>query len=325
MYKKNDYLHFSNLIYKVIELETLNRGINEEKLKKGSLAKNELIKEFIATNNIEGDIVSSSLAKRFLKEQLSKSELEKRWIGIKYAHDIIWSNDFTLNIEYMHETHRALLRNVDIPGGIWKTKINQVGSLITTHPDDVPTLVNNALGTYLSSKITDLASVFNIIPFISEFLAIHPYEDGNGRMSRLIMSKELYEAGFKFVKYISVSKFLWEDQKRYIDALEKRNKAWSSKSLKPSDLIPLFEVILDSLIKAAQVAFDYQNKKTLSYNDFKKELLLILQYEQLSISQIEKKLNLKNSRSSINKWLKELIENKDINIKGNKKASIYYI
>jgi len=125
------------------------------------------------------------------------------------------------------------------------------------------------------------------------------------------MNRELYEAGYKFVKYISISKFLWDRCKEYVKALEERNNAWASKSLQPQHLIPLFNVILDSLIDAANIAIDYLKLKRYTKDEFKKRVLLELSIPK-SISEIINSLSLSNSRSSIVKWLKELVNNGDI-------------
>jgi len=322
MFKREDYLHFTEILNKIQILETLNRNLDEYKLSKLLSIKDEKINEFISTNNIEGDIVSFSNAQKIIKESLCESDVQKRWIGIKYAHNILWSNKYQLNSEYIHEIHRALMRNVPTIGGAWKTKLNQVGSLITALPEEVPSLMNNLLTNFLSSKLTEGSSVFNIIPFVSEFLAIHPYEDGNGRMSRLLMNRELYNAGYKFVKYISISKYLWDRRDEYVKALEYRNNAWAAKTLQPLHLIPLFNVLLDSLIDAAKKAHHYLRFKRYAREEFKKRVVAEL-FNPKSISDITKDLLAANSRSSIVKWLNELVDEGKIKQIGKLKSAKY--
>jgi Fic family protein len=113
-----------------------------------------------------------------------------------------------MNLENIKEVHRALMRNIEITGGIFKQKINQVGSLITTHPEDVTKELNELFIDYQEAVILEGKSIFSIVPFIAIFLAIHPFEDGNGRLSRLIFNRMVFDAGYKFVKYISVSKYI---------------------------------------------------------------------------------------------------------------------
>ena len=324
MYKTIEYMHFSNITLKVMELEQLNRRIDIDKLKKLSIVKNERLKEFIATNNIEGDNISFSVAKQFLRtsEALAQSELERRWIGIKFASDEIWKDSFYLDVENMFVVHRALMSRINLAGGIYKQKINQVGTLITTHPEDVPNEMFNMLSTFNMAYVNE-NSIYQIIPFLSEFLAIHPFEDGNGRMSRLITSRLAYDAGYKFTKYISLSKYLWDNKQEYISALESRNKAWGRKELTPQDLIPLFEVILDSLISAAKKALEYLSLKKYSKQEFSETLKLIL-VKELSFSEIVSFLKPSNSDNSLKSWIKELILSNEIGRVGSLRTTKYF-
>lgn len=324
MYKRLDYNRFYEITERVAKLEQLNRTLDIDKLESISSIKNELVEEFIATNNIEDDIVSLSTAKQFLRkgEELSDNKLLKRWIGIKYAHDVIWDDKYSFQNEYIHQAHRALMSKTDIAGGVYKTKLNQVSSLVTAHPDDVPKMMFELFTTYISSKMSDGSSVYNIIPMISEFLAIHPYEDGNGRMSRLIMNRELYDAGFKFVKYISISKFIWEQKDKYIAALEKRNNGWASKTLIPNDLVDLFIVILDALISACEKAHEYMHLIKYNYSTFSDNVLKVSS-RAISFKEITALLKPSNSNSSLKSWLKVMVQENKLKLIGEGKASKY--
>ena len=323
MFKTSEYLEFRDLTIKVMELEQLNRKIDIQKLSKISSVSNEVIQEFIASNNIENDIISFDIAKKFLRkdENISKGDLEKRWIGIKYASYVIWKDSFITNIKYINEAHRALMSKTSIVGGIFKQKLNQVGSLVTSYPDDVPKEMFNLLSTFIPEYLTQ-SSIYQIVPFISEFLAIHPYEDGNGRMSRLLMNKLFYDAGFKFVKYISISKYLWLNRKEYISALESRNETWARKQLAPRNLLPFFHIIIDSLIDGAKRALEYLSLKRYSKEEFAKVLKSYL-VKDASFSSIMKLLKPSNSNNSIKKWIKEMVDNKEIIKCGSLRTTTY--
>lgn len=66
-----------------------------------------------------------------------------------------------------------------------------------------------------------------IIPmFVLDFLCIHPFSDGNGRMSRLLTLLLLYRAGYIVGKYISIEKLIETSKDTYYEALEDSSKNW---------------------------------------------------------------------------------------------------
>jgi len=66
-----------------------------------------------------------------------------------------------------------------------------------------------------------------VIPvFILDFVSIHPFNDGNGRMSRLLTLLLLYKAGYLVGKYISIEKIIEETKESYYDTLEKSSNGW---------------------------------------------------------------------------------------------------
>ena len=71
--------------------------------------------------------------------------------------------------------------------GDYKKMSNEVGGQETTAPEDVPTAMKKLLKKYRSRKVLDLHDLLN---FHYEFERIHPFQDGNGRVGRLILFKE---------------------------------------------------------------------------------------------------------------------------------------
>lgn len=66
-----------------------------------------------------------------------------------------------------------------------------------------------------------------IIPmFILDFLCIHPFNDGNGRMSRLLTLLLLYRAGYIVGKYISIEKVIETTKDTYYEALQSSSQGW---------------------------------------------------------------------------------------------------
>ena len=62
--------------------------------------------------------------------------------------------------------------------------------------------------------------------FIHDFLCIHPFNDGNGRMSRLLTLLLLYRSGYQVEKYISIEKHIEKTKNVYYDTLEEASQGW---------------------------------------------------------------------------------------------------
>ena len=73
---------------------------------------------------------------------------------------------------------------------------------------------------------TDVDPLLIIPLFIVDFLCIHPFNDGNGRMSRLLTLLLLYRAGYIVGKYISIEKMIEQTKETYYEALENSSAYW---------------------------------------------------------------------------------------------------
>ncbi len=104
--------------------------------------------------------------------------------------------------------------------GDYKKRANTVGGIETTRPEDVPGIMKSLLGSYNSiSHVT----IDDIIAFHAEFELVHPFQDGNGRVGRLIALKEclahglipfLIEDSKKFFYYRGLSR--WREEKAWL-------------------------------------------------------------------------------------------------------------
>ena len=72
----------------------------------------------------------------------------------------------------------------------------------------------------------DMDPLLLIPMFILDLLCIHPFNDGNGRMSRLLTLLLLYRAGYIVGKYISIEKLIEESKETYYEALQQSSQGW---------------------------------------------------------------------------------------------------
>jgi Fic family protein len=93
-------------------------------------------------------------------------------------------------------------------------------------------------------EVTD--SLILIPCFILDFLCIHPFNDGNGRMSRLLTILLLYKCGYNVGKYISIEKKISDNKNAYYDALEQADQGWLQETNDPKPFIRyMLNIILD--------------------------------------------------------------------------------
>lgn len=83
--------------------------------------------------------------------------------------------------------------------------------------------------------------------FIHDFLCIHPFNDGNGRMSRLLTTLLLYRSGFYVGKYISLEAKIAKNQDLYYEALGKAQKGWHEGE---EDVVPFIKYLLGTILAA---------------------------------------------------------------------------
>lgn len=107
-----------------------------------------------------------------------------------------------------------------------------------------------------------------IIPmFVLDFLCIHPFSDGNGRMSRLLTLLLLYRAGYIVGKYISIEKMIEQTKKTYYEALQNSSANWHEEK---NDYIPFVQYTL-GIVVAAYREFSSRVKLMVSSNLSKPE------------------------------------------------------
>ena len=107
-----------------------------------------------------------------------------------------------------------------------------------------------------------------IIPmFILDFLCIHPFNDGNGRMSRLLTLLLLYRAGYIVGKYISIEKLIEQTKDTYYEALQNSSAYWHDDK---NDYIPFVQYTL-GVVVAAYREFSSRVKRIATSNLSKPE------------------------------------------------------
>ncbi|MCK5475266.1 MAG: Fic family protein [Candidatus Pacebacteria bacterium] len=92
-----------------------------------------------------------------------------------------------------------------------------------------------------------------IANFLVEFLKIHPFQDGNGRLSRVLTNLLLLKAGYEYMPYVSHEKLIEDNKPEYYIALRKSQKTMGSKK---ENVVPWIEFFFTILIKQSQMAME---------------------------------------------------------------------
>lgn len=93
----------------------------------------------------------------------------------------------------------------------------------------------------------ELEPLIAIPVFIHDFLCIHPFNDGNGRMSRLLTTLLLYRSGFYVGKYISLEAKIAKNKDLYYEALNRAQHGWHEGT---EDVVPFIKYLLGTILAA---------------------------------------------------------------------------
>ncbi len=145
-----------------------------------------------------------------------------------------------------------------------------------------------------------------IANFIFEYLAIHPFQDGNGRTSRILTNLLLLQNGYSFTPYVSHEKIIEENKVDYYLSLKKTTSTWKSDN---EDLTPWLFFFLDIVLKQGKFAVELTKKdQTEKYLSEKQNKIwqCFLEHKKLSRKEIGEKtgVNIKTIEQGLNKLLK---------------------
>lgn len=154
--------------------------------------------------------------------------------------------------------HSMLFRYTTIKSGFWKRIDNEIteerpdGTKVLrfkpTSADATPQYMKQLITLYNAHLEEGKYDPLILIPlFVFDFLCVHPFSDGNGRISRLLMLMLLYQSGYKVGKYISIERIIEDSKKSYYDSLALSSKAWHEGK---HDILPWLNYFYGTLLAA---------------------------------------------------------------------------
>ncbi len=215
-----------------------------------------------SSNRIEGIITTANrIGKLVRKKTAPRNRNEKEIAGYRDVLNLVHeSYDYIpLTTNIILQLHRDLMQYADTGiGGRFKATQNYLQETLpdgTTFirftpvaPYETRPCVESICQNYNDAIARNKIDPLLLLPiFIHDFLCIHPFDDGNGRMSRLLTVLLLYKSGFEVGKYISIEKHIEKTKNVYYDALEESSVNWHDGNEDPTPFIKyMLGVILAS-------------------------------------------------------------------------------
>lgn len=288
-----------------------------------------------ASNAIEGIVTTNTRIKQLVKEKTTpKNRAEEEIAGYRDVLNIIHESfdAIPLTQNFILQLHKIMYSHMNNPmAGRTKNVQNYISA---THSDGKTEVLFTPLDPFETPAALDkiceeynrvignneLEPLIAIPVFIHDFLCIHPFNDGNGRMSRLLTTLLLYRNGFYVGKYISLEAMIAKHKDLYYNALGISQEGWIEGNDNP---VPFIKYLLSTILAA--------------YRDFE-DRFKIVEEKLPVIDMVRKAVNNKIgwftkqdirelcpslSVSSIEGALRKLIELGEIRREGNGKNNKY--
>ena len=256
----SDILSLIAAIYKEAGKQEMYLKQRPEELEK--LVEIAKIQSTEASNAIEGIVTTSTRIRQLVEEKTApKNRDEQEIAGYRDVLNIIHENFDAIPISqrYILQLHKILYSHMNNPmAGKTKSVQNYISA---TYPDGHVETLFTPLAPYETPEALDkICEEYNrvignmevepliIVPiFIHDFLCIHPFNDGNGRMSRLLTTLLLYRNGFYFGKYISLEAKIAKNKDLYYNALGRSQDGWHEGM---EDVVPFIKYLLGIVLSA---------------------------------------------------------------------------
>jgi Fic family protein len=270
-----------------------------------------------------------------------KTRDEQEVIGYYDTLEIIYENydNIRLSENYIKQLHQNLLRHSDKDTrhrGEYKSLSNKV---VANYPDGIQKVIFNTTEVHLvQNEMNDLINWTNeqfkkgeihpliiVANLVYEFLSIHPFQDGNGRLSRLLTTLVLLQQDYMFIQYVSFENLIEKTKKEYYQALMEGQKNRNKENENIAKWILYFLDKLNVLTQRLDAKYDVFKSKGGYLNERQKHIKeYLLKKQPLKISDIAKRFEDINI-NTIKKDLQYMKKEQIIKSVGKGKGTIYLI
>jgi Fic family protein len=220
-----------------------------------------------SSNRIEAIVAPPSRIAALVHERTTpRDRSEQEIAGYRDVLKTIHANyaDMPFTPGLVLQLHRDLYAYSPAEGGRWKPNDNEITA---AHPDgtievrfkavsavETPIAMAQLHEAFETLRASENAEPLLLIPaYVLDFLCIHPFADGNGRMARLLTLLLLYQSGYHVGRYISLEKIVEDTKEGYYDTLYRSSVSWHEGK---HSLAPWWEYFLGVVLLTASRQFE---------------------------------------------------------------------
>ncbi len=193
-----------------------------------------------ASNRLEGITAPEARLKDLVLHQTNpRNRSEQEITGYRDALELIHDSkkDMPISVNVIRQLHQRIYSYLPNPGGDWKMTDNEIverdadGNITRVRFKATPAVMvapsmESLVERYNQAK-TDNREPLILIPlFVLDFLCIHPFQDGNGRIARLLTLLLLYHFDYEVGRFISLERIFEQTREGYYDTLEASSQQW---------------------------------------------------------------------------------------------------
>lgn len=290
------------------------------------LRESALIQSAESSNRIEGvEVEQKRLIPLVLGAATPRDRSEEEIVGYRKALEWIHSKHKKIEIspDTIKKIHKLAQGGLVGDAGSWKARDNEIVEFSQSgdrrvrfkcvSAKETPKAIKNLCDGYrILVEKQELPELLSIANFALDFLCIHPFRDGNGRVSRLLTLLCLYKCGFEVGRYISLERIIETTKDDYYRTLGKSSEFWQASS---HDLFPWWSYFLSHIKTAYQelkdrVELQMGDSKTALIRGFVSEMT-----ESFSVSDLVK-LQPNLDREIVKKTLAQLKKEKIVKLIG---------
>ena len=193
-----------------------------------------------ASNKLEGiSAPESRLEALVRRHDLPRNRSEQEIAGYRDALELIHQSrmNMPLTVNVIRQLHQRIYSFLSEQGGNWKPTDNEIverdpdGNIVRIRFTPVsavatPQAMESLVQEYEAARQDNREPLLTVPLFVLDFLCIHPFRDGNGRLARLLTLLALYHAGYDVGRFISLERIIQESRQSYYETLGASSQDW---------------------------------------------------------------------------------------------------
>jgi Fic family protein len=214
-----------------------------------------------ASNKLEGITAPEARLEALVRQHdAPRNRSEQEIAGYRDALELIHQSrtDMPVTVNVIRQLHQRIYSYLSEQGGDWKLTDNEIverapdGNIVKIRFKPVsavatPQAMQNLIQRYESATTENREPLLVIPLLILDFLCIHPFRDGNGRIARLLTLLVLYHAGYDVGRFIGLERVIQDSYKSYYETLEASSQGWHESE---HDVMPWLEYFWGVLLRA---------------------------------------------------------------------------